>query len=107
MTGCRIAWATTGNTCNEVNRLPRALCHAITTKNDRGVWRRACRGLTERDRSPSKVYGRGEVIFLHEVREGAADRSYGVQVCENWPGLPESVIARAHDVLEALEKGEA
>lgn len=47
----------------------------------------------------------GEVIFLHEVRKGAADRSYGVQVAK-LAGLPESVIARANVVLEALEKGE-
>jgi DNA mismatch repair protein MutS len=47
----------------------------------------------------------GEVIFLHEVRRGAADRSYGVQVAQ-LAGLPQSVIARARVVLEALEKGE-
>ncbi|MFW2588348.1 DNA mismatch repair protein MutS [Sagittula sp. SSi028] len=47
----------------------------------------------------------GDVIFLHEVREGAADRSYGVQVAQ-LAGLPKAVITRARDVLEALEKGE-
>lgn len=47
----------------------------------------------------------GDVVFLHEVREGAADRSYGVQVAK-LAGLPPSVIARAHHVLETLEKGE-
>ncbi|MCT4555073.1 MAG: DNA mismatch repair protein MutS [Pelagimonas sp.] len=47
----------------------------------------------------------GEVIFLHEVREGAADRSYGVQVAQ-LAGLPPAVITRARDVLDALEKGE-
>ncbi len=47
----------------------------------------------------------GEVIFLHEVRKGAADRSYGVQVAK-LAGLPDSVISRARVVLEALEKGE-
>jgi DNA mismatch repair protein MutS len=47
----------------------------------------------------------GDVIFLHEVREGAADRSYGVQVAR-LAGLPPSVIERAKVVLEALEKGE-
>jgi DNA mismatch repair protein MutS len=47
----------------------------------------------------------GEVIFLHEVRKGAADRSYGVQVAR-LAGLPASVIERAKIVLEALEKGE-
>ncbi len=47
----------------------------------------------------------GEVIFLHEVRRGAADRSYGVQVAR-LAGLPASVVERARVVLEALEEGE-
>jgi DNA mismatch repair protein MutS len=47
----------------------------------------------------------GSVIFLHEVREGAADRSYGVQVAQ-LAGLPETVIDRARAVLSALEEGE-
>ncbi|WP_199743747.1 DNA mismatch repair protein MutS [Pseudorhodobacter sp. E13] len=47
----------------------------------------------------------GDVIFLHEVRKGAADRSYGVQVAR-LAGLPEAVTDRARVVLEALEAGE-
>ena len=47
----------------------------------------------------------GDIIFLHEVHQGAADRSYGVQVAQ-LAGLPEAVIARARVVLDALEKGE-
>jgi DNA mismatch repair protein MutS len=47
----------------------------------------------------------GDVIFLHEVRKGTADRSYGVQVAR-LAGLPPAVVARAKVVLEALEKGE-
>ncbi|SNX69842.1 DNA mismatch repair protein MutS [Cereibacter ovatus] len=47
----------------------------------------------------------GEVIFLHEVHKGAADRSYGVQVAR-LAGLPASVIDRARTVLDALESGE-
>jgi DNA mismatch repair protein MutS len=47
----------------------------------------------------------GEVIFLHEVKKGAADRSYGVQVAR-LAGLPASVIERAKVVLETLEAGE-
>jgi DNA mismatch repair protein MutS len=46
----------------------------------------------------------GDVIFLHEVREGSADRSYGVQVAK-LAGLPPSVIERARSVLDALEEG--
>ncbi|WP_374763216.1 DNA mismatch repair protein MutS [Yunchengibacter salinarum] len=47
----------------------------------------------------------GEVIFLHEVGEGAADRSYGIQVAR-LAGLPEAVIARARTVLDTLESSE-
>lgn len=47
----------------------------------------------------------GEIVFLHEVRRGAADRSYGVQVAQ-LAGLPPAVIARARVVLDALESGE-
>ncbi|MEM1272567.1 MAG: DNA mismatch repair protein MutS [Pseudomonadota bacterium] len=47
----------------------------------------------------------GDVVFLHEVKPGAADRSYGVQVAK-LAGLPKAVIARAQSVLDALEKGE-
>ncbi|MEO1140366.1 MAG: hypothetical protein AAFW87_13020, partial [Pseudomonadota bacterium] len=47
----------------------------------------------------------GDVIFLHEVRKGAADRSYGVQVAK-LAGLPNTVVERARVVLDALEKGE-
>ena len=47
----------------------------------------------------------GEVVFLHEVAPGAADRSYGIQVAK-LAGLPAPVIARAQEVLTALEEGE-
>ena len=43
----------------------------------------------------------GEVIFLHEVGPGAADRSYGIQVAR-LAGLPASVVDRARDVLTRL-----
>ena len=46
----------------------------------------------------------GEVIFLHEVRKGAADRSYGVQVAR-LAGLPPSVVERAREILHQLESG--
>ncbi len=44
----------------------------------------------------------GDVIFLHEVGPGAADRSYGIQVAR-LAGLPASVVERAKDVLTKLE----
>jgi DNA mismatch repair protein MutS len=45
----------------------------------------------------------GEVVFLHEVGEGAADRSYGIQVAR-LAGLPETVLGRARQVLSVLEQ---
>jgi DNA mismatch repair protein MutS len=42
------------------------------------------------------------VVFLHRIGEGAADRSYGIHVAE-MAGLPESVLARAREVLAELE----
>jgi DNA mismatch repair protein MutS len=47
----------------------------------------------------------GEVVFLHEVAPGAADRSYGIHVAR-LAGLPDAAIRRAEEVLETLEKGE-
>src|SRR5205085_5590842 len=46
-----------------------------------------------------------EVVFLHEVAPGAADRSYGIHVAQ-LAGLPAAVVSRAEEVLAALEKGE-
>jgi DNA mismatch repair protein MutS len=44
----------------------------------------------------------GDVVFLHEVVAGAADRSYGIQVAK-LAGLPPSVIERAKLVLAQIE----
>jgi DNA mismatch repair protein MutS len=46
-----------------------------------------------------------EIVFLHEVAAGAADRSYGVHVAK-LAGLPHAVIARAETVLAILESGQ-
>ncbi|MSP88388.1 MAG: DNA mismatch repair protein MutS, partial [Alphaproteobacteria bacterium] len=47
----------------------------------------------------------GDVVFLHEVAPGAADRSYGIHVAK-LAGLPAAVTQRAEQVLASLEKGE-
>ena len=47
----------------------------------------------------------GEVIFLHEVAPGAADRSYGIQVAR-LAGLPDQVLDRAAEVLALLEQND-
>jgi DNA mismatch repair protein MutS len=46
-----------------------------------------------------------EIVFLHRVKAGAADRSYGIQVAK-LAGLPSSVIGRAREVLSLLEKSD-
>ena len=45
----------------------------------------------------------GELIFLHDVRDGAADRSYGIQVAK-LAGLPPAAVSRAQAVLARLER---
>ena len=44
----------------------------------------------------------GEVVFLHRVCIGSADRSYGVQVAK-LAGIPPPVVKRANEILERLE----
>ncbi|HVW73567.1 MAG TPA: DNA mismatch repair protein MutS [Rhizomicrobium sp.] len=44
------------------------------------------------------------IVFLHEVVPGVADRSYGIHVAK-LAGLPDAVVARAEEVLRALEEG--
>jgi DNA mismatch repair protein MutS len=46
----------------------------------------------------------GKVIFLRQIVEGAADRSYGIHVAE-LAGLPPAVVARARAILATLERG--
>ena len=97
--GLSIAWATLEH-LHEVNRC-RALFathyHELTNLTDK---------LDRVDNATVTVKEHeGDVIFLHEVRRGAADRSYGVQVAR-LAGLPDVVIERARVVLDALERGE-
>lgn len=47
----------------------------------------------------------GDIIFMHTVAPGAADRSYGIHVGK-LAGLPEGVIKRAEEVLALLQSGE-
>ena len=49
---------------------------------------------------------KGELVLLHELAEGPADRSYGLAVAR-LAGIPAPVIARAKTVLDRLEKGRA
>jgi len=97
--GLSIAWATLEH-LHDVNRC-RALFathyHELTALSGR-------LGGVENATVAVKEY-QGDVIFLHEVRKGAADRSYGVQVAK-LAGLPAAVVTRARAVLKALESGD-
>ena len=97
--GLSIAWATLEH-LHEVNR-----CRALFATHYHEMTSLADRMEGVKNATVAVREWEGEVIFLHEVRPGAADRSYGVQVAK-LAGLPPSVVARAHDVLDALEKGE-
>jgi DNA mismatch repair protein MutS len=46
-----------------------------------------------------------DIVFLHKILPGRSDRSYGIQVAR-LAGLPASVIARAREILAALEQDE-
>ena len=95
--GLSIAWATIEH-LHEVNR-SRALfathyheLTALSAKLDR---------LS--NATVSVKEWNGEVIFLHEIVPGAADRSYGIQVAK-LAGLPAKVVERSKQVLGQLEE---
>ncbi|MBK8576074.1 MAG: hypothetical protein IPN90_10535 [Elusimicrobia bacterium] len=48
--------------------------------------------------------GKTELVFLHQILPGPADRSYGVHVAQ-MAGLPPAVVARAKNILRGLESG--
>jgi DNA mismatch repair protein MutS len=97
--GLSIAWATLEH-LHDVNR-----CRALFATHYHEMTGLGARLHGLSNATVAVREWQGDVVFLHEVRQGAADRSYGVQVAK-LAGLPPSVIARAHQVLDALEKGE-
>lgn len=97
--GLSIAWATLEH-LHDANR-----CRALFATHYHEMTALAAKLAGVENATVAVKEWQGEVIFLHEVRKGAADRSYGVQVAR-LAGLPHAVIERAKVVLEALEKGE-
>ncbi|MBL6933034.1 MAG: DNA mismatch repair protein MutS [Rhodospirillales bacterium] len=97
--GLSIAWAVIEN-LHEVNQC-RALFathyHELTALTAR-LGQLACHTMKVKE-------WQGDVIFLHEVAQGAADRSYGIHVAD-LAGLPKAVVGRAGEILENLEAGE-
>ncbi|NND50212.1 MAG: DNA mismatch repair protein MutS, partial [Rhizobiales bacterium] len=95
--GLAIAWATLEH-LHEINRCRTLFAthfHELTALNETLAH---VVNMTMRVREHH-----GDVVFLHEVVPGAADRSYGVQVAR-LAGLPQTVTARAGEVLDLLEK---
>ncbi|QQA45055.1 DNA mismatch repair protein MutS [Pelagovum pacificum] len=97
--GLSIAWATLEH-LHEVNR-----CRALFATHYHEMSALAGKLEGVENATVAVKEWEGDVVFLHEVRQGTADRSYGVQVAR-LAGLPDAVIERARVVLEALEKGE-
>jgi DNA mismatch repair protein MutS len=97
--GLSIAWATLEH-LHDVNR-----CRALFATHYHEMTALAGRLAGVENATVAVKEWDGQIIFLHEVREGAADRSYGVQVAK-LAGLPAAVIDRARAVLEVLESGE-
>jgi len=97
--GLSIAWACVEH-LHDVNRC-RALFathfHELTTLGGR-LSALSCHSMRVKD-------WQGEVVFLHEVRPGTADGSYGIHVAR-LAGLPEAALTRAEEVLAALEQSE-
>jgi DNA mismatch repair protein MutS len=94
--GLSIAWATIEH-LHEKNR-----CRALFATHFHEMTALAAK-LTRLHNATMRVKEwQGEVVFLHEVVAGAADRSYGIQVAK-LAGLPSSVIERAKLVLAQLE----
>jgi len=49
---------------------------------------------------------KGDLVLLHELAQGPADKSYGLAVAR-LAGVPDAVVKRARGVLDKLEKGRA
>jgi DNA mismatch repair protein MutS len=97
--GLSIAWATVEH-LHETNR-----CRALFATHYHELTTLAAR-LDGLHNATVKVREwKGDVIFLHEVASGVADRSYGIQVAK-LAGLPHAVTERAAKILSQFEKSE-
>src|SRR5581483_4942367 len=97
--GLSIAWAVV-EFLHEVNR-----CRALFATHYHELTALAGRLAQVGNVTMDVKEWRDEIVFLHKVKPGAADRSYGIQVAK-LAGLPKPVTARAAEVLALLEKTE-
>jgi len=94
--GLSIAWASVEH-LHEVNR-----CRSLFATHFHELTALAAKLPRIHNATMRVKEWQGDVVFLHEVVPGAADRSYGIQVAK-LAGLPPSVIERAKVVLAELE----
>jgi DNA mismatch repair protein MutS len=94
--GLSIAWATIEH-LHEANR-----CRALFATHFHEMTALAAKLPRLHNATMRVKEWHGDVVFLHEVIAGAADRSYGIQVAK-LAGLPPSVIERAKTVLAQIE----
>ena len=94
--GLSIAWATIEH-LHEANR-----CRALFATHFHEMTALAAKLPRLHNATMRVKEWQGDVVFLHEVIAGAADRSYGIQVAK-LAGLPASVIERAKVVLAQIE----
>ena len=97
--GLSIAWATVEH-LHDVNR-----CRALFATHYHELTALASRLSALSCHTMRVKEWQDEVVFLHEVAAGAADRSYGIHVAK-LAGLPAAVLRRAEEVLALLEKSE-
>ena len=95
--GLSIAWATVEH-LHDVNK-----CRALFATHFHELTALSARLARLHNATVRVKEWHGDVVFLHEVVAGAADRSYGIQVAQ-LAGLPASVIERAKVVLAKLEQ---
>ncbi len=97
--GLSIAWACL-EYLHDVNR-----CRALFATHYHELTGLAARLAQLKPHTMRVKEWQGDVVFLHEVAPGAADRSYGIHV-GRLAGLPPAVVSRAEQVLGILEKGD-
>ena len=97
--GLSIAWAVVEH-LHEVNR-----CRALFATHYHELTRLAAKLASLSCHMMKVKEWQGDVVFLHEVGAGAADRSYGIHVAR-LAGLPAAVVGRAEEVLTILEKSD-
>ncbi len=97
--GLSIAWAALEH-LHEVNR-----CRALFATHYHELTALAHKLARVANATMTVKEWHDDIVFLHKVAPGAADRSYGIQVAK-LAGLPPAVVARATEVLQRLESTE-